>query len=119
MKCSFCDNECIVEEAYEGAEVWGCLFHPHKVTEHINYTYHVAGTCIGEDCCPQKHHSVTTITCYPYKVKFYRHPAKWFSIFKYNTPGSPFGDMVFKLPFHPDINPNNVKDKLSIWMPFL
>jgi hypothetical protein len=113
MKCSYCHQDCILQEDDVGSEVWICRNHANIVKELISYTFHVAGQCNGPNCCPTKHHTATVIIFNDYIVKFRHTPNHNFCI--YATRGT---EPIFRLSFHPDLTPENIGDKLHLWITF-
>lgn len=113
MKCSFCHHICSLRDSDVGGEIWVCYNHPHTVKELISFSSHVMGQCEGPDCCPQRHHTSTVIMYNDYKAKFRRDPSHNFCI--YGPAGT---EPVFRLSFHPDLTPENIEEKLPLWITF-
>lgn len=113
MNCYFCKRECVLYETDQSDEIWCCREHPFLVKEFINYTWHVSGQCEGPDCCPKKHHTSTVIMFGFYKVKFRHGQVPTFAVYKNNL-----SEPIFRLPFHPHLTPENIKEKLPVWITF-
>ena len=110
MKCIFCKEDCIQEDNDPVSEIWMCYNHPYPVKELISYSW---GDCVGPNCCPQKHHTASVIMFGKYKVKFRHSPHPNFCVYAVDKQ-----DPIFRLSFHPDITPENIKEKLHLWITF-
>lgn len=113
MNCYFCKRECVLYETDRSDEIWCCRHHPFLVKEIVNLTYHKAGACTGDNCCPTKYHTATVIVCGIYRIKFRHYDSPSFCVYK-----TSISEPILRLSFHPHLTPENVEEKLPVWITF-
>lgn len=98
-------------------ENWYCRRHKHQVLHEVNYLAHKRGDCDGPNCCPKKLFEAVSVR-WPHGEDFY--DAEWdirdktFRLHKLN-----FGRILAFPQFPENVNPDNIEEKVYLWLNFL
>lgn len=121
VKCMFCNQRC-KRGKYDGAgsEIWECRRHIYLIKHYfllINYDVNMNyGNNTGIYRPKQRQSVVNTILWNhkneEYRVHFFQHDSK-FRIDKIKN-----DKVIFELPFHPNITPENLDTKIPLWIIF-
>jgi hypothetical protein len=125
MNCRFCDQPCSLhphDGRFPPGEIWACANHGAIIVKHyISVRYHKKGDCNGPDCCPKKSRYVDTMYWTykgdEYQVNFFYHPDNYFRLDKHPG-GGPGGFVIFDLPFHPELTPETLETRITLWLTF-
>lgn len=114
MKCFFCSKE------YEDQDMhpeWGRFFicnnHKYKVESRTRHYSHKKGECTPECNCPVLVEYLVSFEYKDFLIVFYLEENK-FKICERETPRI----VILTLPFIPDITPENVEQKLPLYILF-
>jgi hypothetical protein len=136
MNCIFCFKQCIFLGSGQNREscneMWQCPGHGAKkrVKLYIHFLSHLPGGCEIENCCPLTEHSMTSIYWKyknsEFKIDFYHtidlgEPDRRFSVSKLEESSFYYPmayEEIMRLPFHPDITPENLEAKIPLWITF-
>lgn len=114
MKCIFCQKEYELQDMHpEWGTFFKCLNHKYEVESRTRHLSHKKGDCTQECNCPTLVEYEVSFDYKNYRIIFYLEDNK-FKICDSKTPRI----VVLTLPFIPNITPENVEQKLSIYITF-
>lgn len=120
MNCYFCNTPCIKMKrlAVATGEDWVCDNHSLRVLHELNYTYHKKGDCDGPNCCPKKSFDIVSIRWHePNKELF---DIEWdlrdnrLNVIKLNH-----GTIISFKDIPPNLSPENIQEKVHLWLTYL
>lgn len=114
IHCEFCKERCIMDYGTNGTKYWRCDHHNNIIIKYLIAETDIWYTLILDLERDNRRFFISFFYDNSYMKEMFRID----EIFKAGSPASS-AKTIFSLDFHPkDITPNNVADKLSLWIPF-
>lgn len=117
MNCNFCQQPCKAQPENETSiyPYWICENHKYKVSFYTSH-HHDKKVKAGEIFCISMDFIYRNIK---YAISWEINDVFPFKIYRWNSPPNGGSSVVLQLNYIPTITPDNIDDKLPVWLTFI